>query len=69
MITKRTFSIEKDGFCGAWYPCSRQTTKGMILMLGDSSDDLMARKGAEWVNDLNCHVMAMSAEKKRLWTS
>lgn len=33
-------------------------------MLGDSSDDLMARKGAEWVNDLNCHVMAMSADKK-----
>jgi len=33
-------------------------------MLGDSSDDLMARKGAEWVNDQGCHVMAMSADKK-----
>ena len=63
-MTKRTFSAENDGFCGAWYPCSQPAAKGMILMLGDSSDDLMARKGAEWVNDQGCHVMAMSADKK-----
>ena len=63
-MTKRTFSAENDGFCGAWYPCSQPAAKGMILMLGDSSDDLMARKGAEWVNDQGCHAMAMSADKK-----
>ena len=59
-----TVLAETDGFHGAWYPCSGGSTKGMILMLGDSADDLMARTGAAWVNRTGCHVLAMSPAKK-----
>ena len=59
MKPKRTFTPETDGFYGAWYPAETKTDKGMILMLGDSSDDLMASSGAKWLNRQGCHVMAM----------
>jgi hypothetical protein len=63
MIARR-FAIDKDNFCGAYFPCPVTSEKGVILMLGDSSDDLMARKGAKWLNDRGCQVMTMSADKK-----
>ena len=63
-MKKRTFRIDTDGFNGAWYPASSDTDRGVIVMLGDSSEDYMARTGAKWLNQRNIHVMAMSADKK-----
>ena len=63
-MKKQIFRIETNGFNGAWYPCKEDTDAGMILMLGDSSEDTMAKAGAKWMNDLGFHVMAMSADKK-----
>lgn len=36
----------------------------VILMLGDSSDDYMAKCGAKWLNRQGCQVLAMSPAKK-----
>ena len=33
-------------------------------MLGDSSEDRMAKSGAKWLNQQGIHVMAMSPDKK-----
>ena len=41
-MKKTIFSIEKEGFYGAWFPKKEETEKGMILMLGDDALDLMA---------------------------
>ena len=65
-LAKKTqlMSPELDGFYGAYYPNSRPTEKAMILMLGDSSDDRLARSGAQWVHELGCHALAMSPSPK-----
>ena len=64
MKYKRVFRPETDGFNGAWYPAEDSSKTGIILMLGDSSEDRMAKCGAKWLNRQGCHVMAMSADKK-----
>ncbi|MCR5794313.1 MAG: acyl-CoA thioester hydrolase [Solobacterium sp.] len=58
------FTAERNGFCGVWYPHPEGSTKGMIMMLGDSSDDRMATCGARWLHENGCSVMAMSPAKK-----
>ena len=63
-MKKQRFRAEQDGFHGAWYPLETECDTGMIIMLGDSSEDRMAVCGAGWVNQLGCHVMAMSPEEK-----
>ncbi|MBR1986116.1 MAG: acyl-CoA thioester hydrolase [Mogibacterium sp.] len=55
---------EIDGFYGAYFPNDRPTDKAMILMLGDSSDDRLAKSGAKWVHGLGCHALAMSPARK-----
>ncbi len=59
----QVFRVDSDGFNGAWYPAAGGD-RGMILMLGDSSEDRMASCGAKWLNRQGIHVMAMSPEKK-----
>ena len=63
-MRKRIFRVDSDGFNGAWYPAPEKSRKGFILMLGDSSEDRMARMGAKWLGRQGIHVMAMSADKK-----
>lgn len=63
-MEKRKFLLESDGFHGVWYPYSGKSCKGMILMLGDSSEDRMAVSGVKWVHNLGCHAMTMSPDKK-----
>ena len=63
-MRSRSFTAEKDGFHGTWYPCENITDTGMIIMLGDSSDDTLAKCGAKWMHQRNCHVMAMSPDQK-----
>ena len=55
---------EIEGFYGAFYPNSQSSDKAMILMLGDSSDDRLAKSGAKWMHELGCHALAMSPDKK-----
>ena len=42
-MKKQVFRIESDGFNGAWYPAPVQSNRGLIIMLGDSSEDRMAK--------------------------
>ncbi|MBR2811802.1 MAG: acyl-CoA thioester hydrolase [Solobacterium sp.] len=63
-MKKQLFTVEHDGFNGAWYPCPKASDCGIILMLGDSADDRMAVCGAKWLQESGCHVMAMSPAKK-----
>ncbi len=63
-MKNRLFRIESDGFNGAWYPAPDTSGRGLIIMLGDSSEDRMARSGAKWLNQQGIHVMAMSPDKK-----
>ncbi len=63
-MKKQVFRPGSDGFNGAWYPTSFESNRGLILMLGDSAEDYMAKVGAKWVNRQGIHVMAMSPDKK-----
>ena len=60
-MKKQVFRIDSDGFNGAWYPAGGTSSRGIIIMLGDSSEDRMAKMGAKWLNLQGIHVMAMSA--------
>ena len=63
-MKKTVFTLEKDGFIGAFYPGPEDSRKAVILMIGDSSVDRMARCGAWWLHEQGCHALAMSAGKK-----
>ena len=63
-MKKQVFRVNSDGFNGAWYPAPVKSSRGLIIMLGDSSEDHMARTGAKWLLEQGLHVMAMSADKK-----
>lgn len=58
------FTVEKDGFIGAWYGGPADSKKAIILMIGDSSTDHMAKCGAGWLVRNGCHALTMSAGKK-----
>ena len=57
-MKKQVFRLDSDGFNGAWYPASSESGRGLIIMLGDSSEDRMAKTGAKWLNEQGIHVMA-----------
>lgn len=63
-MAKQVFTIEKDGFVGAYYGGPAGSKKAVILMLGDSSTDRMAKCGAGWMIANGCHALCMSADKK-----
>ncbi|MBQ9686165.1 MAG: acyl-CoA thioester hydrolase [Oscillospiraceae bacterium] len=63
-MKRQVFRVSSDGYNGAWYPSSVESSRGVIVMLGDSSEDRMAATGAKWLNQQGIHVMAMSPEKK-----
>ena len=63
-MKNRIFRIDSDGFNGAWYPAPSQSDRGLIIMLGDSSEDYMARTAAKWLNRQGINAMAMSPDKK-----
>ena len=49
-MKKHVFRVDSDGYNGAWYPASAESKKGVILMLGDSAEDHMAKTAAKWLN-------------------
>ncbi len=63
-MKRRVFRIDTDGFNGKWYPTSAASGRGLIVMLGDRSEDYMAATGAKWLNRQGFHVMALSPDKK-----
>ena len=63
-MKKQVFRVDTDGFNGAWYPAAAESKRGIILMLGDSAEDYMAKTGAKWLNRQVIHVMAMSPDQK-----
>ena len=63
-MTKQIFTAEQNGFVGAYYGGPADSRKAVILMLGDSSTDRMARCGAGWLIRNGCHALCMSADKK-----
>lgn len=63
-MKKRIFTLEDDGYVGAYYGGPSESKKALILMLGDSSTDYMARCGAAWVKEKGIHALCMSADKK-----
>ena len=50
-MKKQVFIVNSDGFNGAWYPAPVKSSRGLIIMLGDSSEDHMARTGAKWLHE------------------
>jgi len=63
-MSRQQFTPENDGFLGTYHGGPENSKKAIILMLGDSSDDHMAKSGAKWVIKQGCHALAMSAGKK-----
>lgn len=58
------FTAEQDGFVGVWYPNPAGSKKAIIMMMGDSAEDYMARCAAKWIHSLGCHAMGMAPAKK-----
>ncbi|MDO4622687.1 MAG: hypothetical protein Q4B22_07020 [Eubacteriales bacterium] len=58
------FDAEKDGFYGVYYENAKPAADCIIAMLGDSSDDYMARSCVKWLHKQGVSVMAMSPDKK-----
>lgn len=63
-MERKYFSIEKEGFYGAYYINPTASDKAMILMLGDDIDDRMVLSGVKLVQKLGCNVMVMAPGKK-----
>ena len=58
------FSMEQDGFYGAYYENPIRTDRCMIALLGDSIDDHMAVSGVKYLHRTGCNVMTMFPAKK-----
>ena len=63
MKAKRYFSIDRDGFYGAYYPLEKADC-AFIAMLGDDIDDMLAKTGAKWLQEKGCGVLTMAPSKK-----
>lgn len=63
-MKKYELNVREHGFHGCYYPCPEDTVCAMILMLGDSSGDLMAQTGARWIHDQGAAALCMSPAEK-----
>lgn len=63
-MKKEYFSMEKDGFYGAYFENREKTDKCMIALLGDAIDDHMVVSGVKWLQRRGCNVLTMSPSKK-----
>lgn len=63
-MEKIRFETDTDGFHGVYWKNPLKTNAGMILMLGDDSEDFMAKSGAKWAQKQGVNVMTMSPSKK-----
>jgi hypothetical protein len=63
-MEKIRFEIDTDGFHGVYWKNSSKTNAGIIMMLGDDSEDYLAKSGARWAVKQGINVMTMSPAKK-----
>ena len=56
--------METDGFYGAYWKCKTGSGCAMIAMIGDDSEDYLARTSVKWLHKLGVNVMTMSPGKK-----
>ena len=63
-MQKRHFEMETDGFYGAYWKCKTDSDCAMIAMIGDDSEDYLARTSVKWLHKLGVNVMTMSPGKK-----
>ena len=63
-MKKRHFDMETDGFYGAYWKCKTGSDCAMIAMIGDDSEDYLARTSVKWLHKLGVNVMTMSPGKK-----
>lgn len=63
-MNKRHFYTEKDGFYGVYWQCKKESDCAMIAMIGDDSEDYLARTSVKWLHKLGLNVMTMSPAKK-----
>lgn len=63
-MRKQYFSVEQDGFFGAYFENPQKADKAMILMLGDDIDDRLAISGTKWMHKKSCNVLTMSPAAK-----
>jgi len=62
--TKTRFETEKDGFHGVYWENKQKSEAVIIAMLGDDSEDMLAKGGAKWLIKLGFNVLTMSPNKK-----
>ena len=63
-MQKRHFEMETDGLYGAYWKCKTDSDCAMIAMIGDDSEDYLARTSVKWLHKLGVNVMTMSPAKK-----
>ena len=63
-MKKKHFNTESDGFYGAYWKCKSDSECAIIAMIGDDSEDYLARTSVKWLHKLGVNVMTMSPAKK-----
>lgn len=63
-MQKKHFEMETDGFYGTYWKCKSDSDCAMIAMIGDDSEDYLARTSVKWLHKLGVNVMTMSPAKK-----
>ena len=62
MKAERYFSVDRDGFYGAYFPL-KEADHAFIVMLGDDIDDLLAKTGVKWLQARGYSCLTMSPAK------
>ena len=63
-MKKIHFGVHTDGFYGDYWKCKTDSDCTMIAMIGDDSQDYLARTSVKWLHKLGLNVMTMSPAKK-----
>ena len=63
-MNKIQFRAETDGFYGVYWKNKNPNDHAIIAMLGDDSQDRMAKKAAEWLQEKGVNVLTLSIGKK-----
>ncbi len=63
MKARQYFTVDRDGFYGAYFPLRSVTDHAFIVMLGDDIDDLLAKTGVRWLHERGYNCLTMSPAK------
>jgi len=62
--TKTRLEVEVDGFHGVYWENKVKSEAAVIVMLGDDSEDMLAKGGAKWFMKFGVNALTMSPNKK-----